>query len=212
MFGSSPTPQQQRKTVKAALLEARTRPGAAPSGIGDALLQGPRVGDAWAASPKVGDALRHNPLVGDMLRPRASQDFGLVLVPKVKARLCAGNGSLETEGDIKGFYAFREDWIHTKGSPASMVLMDVYGDSMEPDIWSGDTVLIDESQTDIRAGAIYAVGMDEEVVVKFVDKRPGQLLFRSSNERYDPIVLDLAHSHDNVRIIGRVIWWCREAR
>lgn len=93
-----------------------------------------------------------------------------------------------------------------------MVLMEAVGDSMEPEIKAGDTILIDQSQTDIYAGAIYAIGMDEVVLVKFVDKVPGKYVLRSANERYEPIEVDLADESLNVRVIGRVIWWCREAR
>ena len=142
----------------------------------------------------------------------AAQDFGLHLVPKVRARLCAGTGSLETSKDIKAYYAFREDWLLSKSRSLSrLVLMDVFGDSMEPEIQDGDTVLVDEGQRDVLAGRIYAVGLDDEVVVKCLDKLPGKLLLRSINERYAPIEVDLSREHSNIRIVGRVLWWCREA-
>ena len=42
---------------------------------------------------------------------------------------------------------------------------------------------------------------------------PGhRMLLRSLNERYEPIVLDLlGDMAESVRIIGKVICWCREA-
>lgn len=139
-------------------------------------------------------------------------DTDLVLVPKVRARLSAGGGSLETNAEVKGRYAFKAEWIRSKGKPGQMVLMDVAGDSMEPDIRDKDVVLIDQSQADVIAGAIFAVGIDEEVLVKYVDKEPGKYILRSANERYRPIEIDLRDESQNVRIIGRVVWWCREAR
>lgn len=142
----------------------------------------------------------------------AKRDYGLVLVPKVKARLSAGNGSLETSDELEGLFAFRETWCRTKGQPGNMVLMDVGGDSMSPAIESGDTVLIDKSKTEIIAGHIYAVGIDDEVLVKYADKLPGKLVLCSENVRYASIEIDLSQEHTNIRIIGRVIWWCREAR
>jgi len=140
-------------------------------------------------------------------------DPEIMLIPKVKARLSAGGGSLETNGDVAGYYAFRRKFLNRKGNSSQMVLMDVAGDSMEPELKSGDTVLIDKSQTEIIAGSIYAVGMEEEVVVKVVDRTPGKLILRSYNPMYAPYELDLRGDlSDGVRIIGRVIWWCREAR
>lgn len=140
-------------------------------------------------------------------------DPEIALIPKVKARLSAGSGSLETSEEVVGLYAFKRKFLNRKGIAKEMVLMDVSGDSMEPEIKSGDTVLIDKSQTEIIAGSVYAVGMDEEVVVKVVDKSPGKLILRSYNKTYSPFELDMRGDlAAGVRIIGRVIWWCREAR
>lgn len=139
-------------------------------------------------------------------------DPELRMVPKVHARLSAGTGSLETSGEIRGLYAFRSEFLARKGKPSRMVLMDVHGDSMSPVIEEGDTVLIDQSQTDVIPGRIYAVGIDDEVVVKFLDKIPGHLVLRSKNPDYSPVSIDLHDESLNLRIIGRIIWWCREAR
>lgn len=138
---------------------------------------------------------------------------GLIMVPKVAARLSAGGGSFESDAEIRGHYAFRTDWLRSKGKPESMVLMEVSGDSMEPELRDGDTVLINQGQTDILAGKVYAVGIEDTVVVKQVERRPGALVLRSANPAYAPITIDMQGDlADTVRIIGRVIWWCHEAR
>lgn len=160
-------------------------------------------------------ALDPEPVTPQPGRPAVPQacDPEIMLIPKVKARLSAGGGSLETNDEVVGLYAFRKKFLKRKGQPGQMVLMDVSGDSMEPEMKSGDTVLIDESQTEIIAGRIYAVGLDEEVVVKVVDKVPGKIILRSFNKEFPPIEVNmLGDLSDGVRIIGRVIWWCREAR
>lgn len=142
-----------------------------------------------------------------------SPECELIMVPKVKARLSAGGGSLETSGEINGRYAFRADYLNRKGSPKDMVLMDVAGDSMAPDIRDGDMVLIDQSQHQVVPGGIFAVGIDDAVVVKFVDSIPGKIVLRSKNKEFEPIEVDLRGDlAASVRIIGRVIWWCREAK
>ena len=136
----------------------------------------------------------------------------LVLVPKVRARLNAGGGSLETGDEQEGRYAFRSPWIHRKGSVSSMVLMDVSGDSMEPEIRDGDTVLIDQAQRDVLSGKIYAIGIEDTIVVKQLEKLPGKLVLRSMNQAYAPVEIALPTENSTVRVIGRVVWWCREAR
>jgi len=130
-------------------------------------------------------------------------------IPKVKARLSAGGGSFEVGDQIEGFYSFQKDWLRRKGNPVNMVLMDIFGNSMEPELKDGDTVLIDQSQKDIMAGAVYAVGIDDTVMVKRVEKQPNILVLRSDNQSYSPIHLK-GDEMDNVRIIGKVIWICRE--
>lgn len=145
------------------------------------------------------------------MSPEAAPAMGYTLVPKVKARLAAGTGSLETEGEVVGYYAFKTDFLRRKGRARKMVLMDVTGDSMEPVLLDRDAVLIDESQNEIISGGLYAVGIDSNVLVKYVDALPGKISFRSRNERYAPIEVDMnGDLADMVRIIGRVVWSCRE--
>lgn len=145
------------------------------------------------------------------MSPEAAPSMGYSLVPKVSARLAAGTGSLETEGNVEGYYAFKLDFLKRKGFPKKMVLMDVAGDSMEPVLMDRDTVLIDESQNSIISGGLFAVGVDQEVFVKYLDKIPGKLVLRSRNERYAPIEVDMnGHLAESVRVIGRVVWSCRE--
>ena len=89
--------------------------------------------------------------------------------------------------------------------------MDVSGNSMEPELKDGDMVLIDRSRTEMPAGAIYAVGVDEAIMVKRIEKQPNALVLHSDNPRYAPVFLR-GDEAAGVRIIGRVIWTCREYR
>jgi phage repressor protein C with HTH and peptisase S24 domain len=92
-----------------------------------------------------------------------------------------------------------------------MVLMDIFGNSMTPELKDGDTVLIDESQKDVLAGALYAIGIDDTIMVKRVEKHPNKLVLISDNKDYASIFLQ--HEEMNtIRIIGKVIWVCREFR
>ncbi len=145
------------------------------------------------------------------LKQSDSNDALFKNVPKVKARLSAGGGSFEVGSEIKGYYGFRKDWLTTKGNVNKMVLMDIFGNSMEPEIKDGDTVLIDESQKDILAGAIYAVGIDDTIMVKRLEKHPNKLVLHSDNKEYSPIYFQ-GSDINSIRIIGKVIWTCREFR
>ena len=130
-------------------------------------------------------------------------------IPKVNARLCAGDGSFETDADIQCYYAFQKDWLQKKGSAEAMVVFDIFGNSMEPEIQNSDTVLVDQSQKAILAGALYAVGIEDTIMVKRIEKRPNKLVLLSNHKDYLPIILNREEA-GAVRIIGKVIWVCRE--
>ncbi len=142
---------------------------------------------------------------------RQEEHSGFAKIPKVSARLCAGNGSFEVGGDVQGYYSFRKAWLTKRGVPDQMVLLDIFGNSMEPEMRDGDTVLVDQSQKNILAGAIFALGIEDTIMVKRVEKHPQKLVLRSDNRDYAPIYLE-GNDANQVRILGKVIWVCREIR
>ncbi len=150
--------------------------------------------------------------------PQASQqkaagpcDVDLILIPMVEARLSAGQGSLQTDGNSERSYAFRSDFLHRKGNPDNMVLMRVSGDSMQPEILNDDVVLLDQSKTDILPGRIYAVRFEEAIYLKRVDMLPGKVILKSANPAYPPVELDIRdQQRDAFRVIGQVLWSGRE--
>jgi phage repressor protein C with HTH and peptisase S24 domain len=131
-------------------------------------------------------------------------------VPKVRPRLMPGGLSFEMSDALDGIYAFRTDYLKNVGQPKDMVLFEVSGDSMDPEIKHGDTVLVDKSQHEVIPGNIYGIGIDEEVVVRRVEKSPGQIVLVSENsQKYQPIGV-VVEGQSSVRIIGRVIWMGRK--
>ena len=148
---------------------------------------------------------------GTFIGRHAEESSSFEKIPKVSARLCAGNGSFEVGGDVQNYYSFRKAWLTKRGVPGQMVLLDIFGNSMEPEMRDGDTVLIDQSQKNILAGAIFAVGIEDTIMVKRVEKHPNKLVLRSDNRDYAPIFLE-GDEAAQVRILGKVIWVCREIR
>ena len=140
--------------------------------------------------------------------PYEMEEFAFV--PMAKARVSGGGGSLETDDEVESWYAFRNEWLARKGGIREMRLMRVTGDSMDPTLKDEDMVLIDLSQEDVYPGKIYAVRIDQEIVVKRLDKKPGKLVLVSDNRNlYDAYEVPLDGSAD-VRVLGRVIWVGRE--
>lgn len=126
-------------------------------------------------------------------------------IPKVAAVAGAG-ATLETSDEVLGYYAFRADWMGAEHvSERNSVLMDVRGDSMEPLLKDGDTLLVDQSDTEVKDGRIYVVTLGDELRVKRIQKGFKGYVLRSENPRYADITIegeDLA----SFRVHGRVRW------
>ena len=85
----------------------------------------------------------------------------------------------------------------------STVCLTVYGDSMEPVFRDGATVAIDQTDTHVRDGKIYAINHDGLLRIKMLEKLPaGQIKIKSYNIGYDDEIV----SHDDISVLGRV-WW-----
>ncbi|MDE5833367.1 MAG: helix-turn-helix domain-containing protein [Desulfovibrio sp.] len=137
----------------------------------------------------------------------------LLPIPIVEARLSAGHGSLQVGGKVERYHSFPSSFLHRLGNPKNMVLMQVDGDSMQPEILDGDIVLLDQSKKDIRLGRIYAVGFEEAIYLKRIDMLPGKVILRSVNPEYSPVEIDVrGQLSDQFRVIGQVLWVGREYR
>lgn len=135
--------------------------------------------------------------------PEALASFRFV--PKVAAVAGAG-ASLKTSDAIVGYYAFRTDFLGREHiSERQSVLMDVRGDSMEPTLKDGDTVLIDQSEKEILDGRIYVVTLGDELRVKRVQKGWDGIVLTSDNSRYSDIHI-AARDLEAFKVHGRVRW------
>lgn len=130
------------------------------------------------------------------------------MVPKVKAKAGAGS-SFETDSDVEGYYAFRHSFLdreHIHGDKCKM--MQVIGESMSPLIPDGSTVLIDTSDSEPRDGKIFVVRLDEEVLVKRLQKIPGGWQLVSESQNFAPIPV-MGEQGPSFEIVGRVRWFGR---
>jgi len=131
--------------------------------------------------------------------PLADLPPAVHMVPKVRARLSAGGGSFEVQAMPVGGQPFAHAWLSRKGTPSAM----------EPEIRDGDTVLVDRSTEEMRFGQVYAVGLEDAVLVKRVMRTPDGLALVSDNPAYSPIRVR-GDELEQFRVIGRVVWLCRE--
>lgn len=95
-----------------------------------------------------------------------------------------------------------------RGRARDFLLVNVRGDSMEPDFRHGDQLLVDRRDTSPAQPGPFALwdGDDNEYVVKNVERAAdGCVRIFSTNPKYSPKVV---HSELS-RIIGRPVWFAR---
>jgi phage repressor protein C with HTH and peptisase S24 domain len=155
--------------------------------------------------------LRQKMPAGAVLAPLRPSASDVVYVPKVRARLCAGGGSFVVEAVPVAEHPFPRQWLARMGSPASMVFMDVIGDSMAPSIADGDMVLVDQSGVRLTPHAVYAVGVEDGIFIKRVEQRDGAIILHSDNPAYSDMEL-YGDELETFRVIGKVVWLCRDLR
>lgn len=137
---------------------------------------------------------------------RMHQPGEFVSISSFSTEASAGHGSAIASEDATGQYAFKREWLDQRGlKPSKLSVISVLGDSMEPDLYNGDLILIDHATTDLAESHIYAVRFSDALYVKRVQHLPGNKVHLiSSNRSYPPI--EIPHPEaDGVQIIGRVV-------
>lgn len=135
-------------------------------------------------------------------------DGGFSFIPQYEIRAGAGAGQLIESENVKGFLAFREDWIRHKlrRNPASLVVVEAFGDSMHPTITDGDIMLVDTSEERVRGPAIYFVRAGNEAIVKRIQlNMDGSLVLKSDNPAYEAWTVSGADASD-FKVLGKVVW------
>lgn len=131
-----------------------------------------------------------------------------VMIPRLSVMLSAGNGHEQIGIEFaKGMpQAFRAEWIREqKLKPNKLAAMTADGESMEPTIFHGDSLLVDTSQNTVADGKVYALWYDGGERVKRLFRLPGGgIRIQSDNPQHHTIELQPEHV-ELVRVIGRVV-------
>ncbi|MDH0520843.1 LexA family transcriptional regulator [Achromobacter xylosoxidans] len=142
--------------------------------------------------------------VGPVVDPDADE---FVAVRRLDVRLSAGHGEIVLSEDEMSRLSFRVDFLRAAGaSPQQTVSVSVKGDSMEPLIPDGATILVNRGATSIINGKIYAFRRDGELLVKRLYKGNGGFIARSENPAGGYEDLHLSLEDPQIDIIGRAFW------
>lgn len=107
-----------------------------------------------------------------------------VEIRKVKLKLSAGitGFTAELAEDFGRPISFRREWLIKKGySPDKLIAIDIKGDSMEPTMSDGDTVVINTADITPKNGETFAVNYEGEGVIKRMARDFGRWFLSSDN-------------------------------
>lgn len=150
----------------------------------------------------------------------------LALVPGAKRVRAAGPGDsemtqikkvkLRVQAGMTGFQTEPEDYDgETQGVPTSWILREglrkdallsivVRGDSMEPNLHEGDTIVVNTADKDLVSGLVYVVNYEGEAVVKRMLRDAGRWWLTSDNADQKKYHRQLCQGEECI-VIGKVI-------
>lgn len=122
------------------------------------------------------------------------------------AENAVGEGSLFDREAAVGCLSFRRRWLERHGlDPARCAVISVRGESMEPTLPEGCSILIDRAQLRRRAGRIFAVRADSRLLVKRAGKdSEGRWRLVSDHPAWAPVPWP-----SDAQIVGEVRWAAR---
>lgn len=136
--------------------------------------------------------------------------FEFVQVPFFEVPVSAGAGRYALSDAPNHTIAYRRDYLNRRGLIASnLVELPIAGDSMSPELESGDTVLVDKSRTNVAGDGIYVLAIDGLLYCKRLQLLPGRMLrvvsINPAYSTYDVQLPDEDGGGSQIEIIGRVV-------
>lgn len=111
-------------------------------------------------------------------------DYQKVAIPRVTLKLSAGVTGFQTEPDYSDGGTFLVDprWLEENNfNPKKLIAIEVKGESMEPALYAGDTVIINTHDKHLTDGTVFAMNYEGEAVVKRLTRDAGNWWLSSDN-------------------------------
>jgi phage repressor protein C with HTH and peptisase S24 domain len=105
-------------------------------------------------------------------------------IKRVNLRLSAGITGFGVEMDIqdKTPIVMQKEWFSKKGYvPEKLLAVKVTGQSMEPGLYDGDTVVVNTNDIKVTDGSVYAVNYEGELLIKRLVRDAGLWWLSSDN-------------------------------
>ena len=132
----------------------------------------------------------------------ANDQAGIWNLPVREVRPAAGSGAEVFGEEVVGYVPFRADWLKERSiDPAQADVVQVSGESMEPTLPDGCSILVDRSRRELQPKCIYVLRNEDGLVVKRVDRNRDGWWVISDNPAWLPVMLT-----EDTDIVGEVRW------
>lgn len=128
-------------------------------------------------------------------------------IPKVQLRLSAGVTGFQTVPEIYdgSKLSVSKNWVDRNGfNPGKLIAMSVKGESMEPNLYADDLVIVNTADTKITDGKVYAVNYEGEAVIKRFMRESGEWWLTSDNPDQQKYRRKRCSNSDCL-VVGRVV-------
>ena len=127
-------------------------------------------------------------------------------VPLYDAQCSAGDGFWNEHSRVLTYLSFTRYSLRRKGlTPEHLSAIRIDGDSMEPVLNSGDTVLIDHTRASIEGEGIYVLRLDGHLYAKRLQRNFDGVMVISENKHYQPVSVPRDRL-DELEVIGKAVW------
>ncbi len=127
-------------------------------------------------------------------------------VDVVELAAAAGGGADAASEEVVGRLWFRRDWLDRRGlDPARCVVIGVTGESMEPTLPDGCSILVDRARTRRRRGRVYVLRTGDGLIAKRAGKdEGGGWLLESDHPAWEPVPWPA-----DAETLGETVWVAR---
>lgn len=132
-----------------------------------------------------------------------------IFVPLFDVHASAGHGTFESSEQVEAMRPFTTAYIrqHLGIRHNRIGMVRVMGTSAEPEIHSGDIVMLDRNDTSVVVEGHHLVRIDGALLMKILQRRPGsRIRVASRNPEYEPFDVVLADNVPDFEVLGRVRW------
>lgn len=135
---------------------------------------------------------------------KGMEDYAFV--PLYDAQCSAGAGAWNENCQVLTHISFTRYSLRKQGlTPEHLSAIRIDGDSMEPVLHNGDTVLIDHTRTTIEGEGIYILRLDGHLYAKRLQRNFDGVSVISANSAYDKVTVPRDRLHE-LEIVGRAVW------